>query len=263
MGLTPLDRHPCPSCAHLTSAQEAQYRCPECGCCFDSRIDQRLLRFADKRWVARLLLGCRLIKSGFTALLCCYAAMLSIVIATLNSRELDTPNWWVEVLEYLTWSMVLGFLVAVGLLWLGLLRFVAPNPRGKQWWSSLLRWQTNSAAVAVLILWLVTAQVSVGPSGAIDLIPLIGAVVLSIHAIAILQLTASLKARCVNGLHCCNVEHRSTIIASLICVLIFAISAFDHGTERLRAVWILWGAAIAFAAHSLENRLEQEVHRPQ
>lgn len=154
--------------------------------------------------------------------------------------------------------MVFAMFVAAGSLMVGLVKLFAPDPYEEFSWISTTRRVINFAAVPVLALWVLTAQTNLGPNKLVQSIPAIGALELSAHTVALLYVTAALKARCADGPHRNVPSLRSVVLISVLCVAIIAASAAERDIELLRVLWIVWLTVVGLTSMSLGPKVRRE-----
>ena len=174
--------------------------CPECGRAIAESLGGRRLAAADARWLTRLAIGQSLVTWGLhVALVCfCLLPMLGILNGILLSLGIRLPNGVVVVLL----AMPFGFLIGLGVVWLGALLVTAPDPSesGAEPLHSarrLTRWGLAAAIVSIFLAILVT-RLPVGVSAiavARIVLQILAAVGLTIGILALLNCLAARATR--------------------------------------------------------------------
>jgi len=222
-----------------------------------------MLRYSDRRWIILIVSGCRLIRKGIFLLLFCTVAPFLFVTASQVLHQWNSPPWSIQLLDGLAgWGMGLALLVAMGLLMVGLAKLFSPNPYDEFSWMPAVRRGINFASVPTLALWVSSDQTNFGASMFVQLIPVVGAIELSAHAIAVLHLTAVLKVRCAEWPQSRVVSILGIAFVGLLCAAIIVASVLEQRVETLRLLWLIWILVIVASSVSLAPRLQREIAMP-
>lgn len=195
--------------------------------------------------------------------MCCFLALLLFLTASRFLRQWNAPAWSFQILDGLAWGVGLAPIVAVGFLVVGLFKLFGADPYEEFSWKSAIRQGINFAfAPTLAIMWLISPQSKFGASMIGQWIPVVGAIVLSAHAIAVLSVTAALKARYAGWPRSRVGSILSIGFTSVLCVAIIIASVLERQVETLQLLWLPWIVVIVASSVSLAPRLQREIAMP-